>query len=138
MPSRHTARRAVPTKERAVRTIGETPQREPTASVLPFGTGAEVNARAQSSNPSARRAARARRRDFDQLVERIERRYADKPWRLRLRTALLVALGFAGFLFWFLLLGGIGVLLFVLGVTLEGDQVFFLIALGAILLTLGI
>jgi hypothetical protein len=97
-----------------------------------------VNARAQSSDPSARRAARARRRDFDQLVERIERRYADKPWRLRVRTALLVALGFAGFLFWFLLLGGIGVLLFVLGVTLEGDQVFFLIALGAILLTLGI
>ena len=79
-----------------------------------------------------------KQRDFDELVERIETRYADKPGRLRLRTALLVALGFAGFLFWFLLLGGVGAVLFLLGVTLEGEAVALLIAGAAIVLTLGI
>ncbi len=77
-------------------------------------------------------------RNFEALVERVERRYAGKPWRLRVKTALLVALGFAAVLFWFLLLAAIGAVLFFLGVTLEGEAVTLLLALGAVLLTIGI
>lgn len=76
--------------------------------------------------------------DVDALIERIESRFGDKPVRLRLRTGLLIALGYTGFLFWFVLLGAIGGLLFFAGVTLDFDGVVAFVAIGAVLLTVGI
>jgi len=76
--------------------------------------------------------------DVEALIERIESRFGDKPVRLRLRTGLLIALGYTGFLFWFVLLGAIGGLLFFAGVTLDFDGVVAFVAIGAVLLTVGI
>jgi Zn-dependent protease with chaperone function len=76
--------------------------------------------------------------EVDALINRIEARFSKRPVRLRVRTALLVALGYAGFLFWFLLLAMIGSSLFFAGVTLDFDGVVVLVAIGAVLLTIGI
>jgi hypothetical protein len=44
------------------------------------------------------------REQFDSLVERIEKRFGTRPLALRMRIALLLILGIAGFASWFLAL----------------------------------
>lgn len=52
------------------------------------------------------------RQDFDTLVSNLERRFAERPWALSFRAALIVALGYAGFLLWVISIAAIGVVCF--------------------------
>jgi len=76
--------------------------------------------------------------DFDALVERIQQRYGSRPFALRMRIALLVALGYAGFLAVLLLVLVISGLLFMGAAAVGREPGIFLVAMVAVLLAFGI
>jgi Zn-dependent protease with chaperone function len=77
------------------------------------------------------------REEFDALVDRLEQRFRARPLALRVRVALMVGLGYAGFLFWFLLLFLVGAAFFVGGVAIDTAPGLVLLVLGSLLLTVG-
>jgi Zn-dependent protease with chaperone function len=80
---------------------------------------------------------RMTREQFDEFVGGIERRLGARPLALRLWIALIVALGYGVFLFWFLLVFLIGMLFFLGAVAVDTVPGLVLLAAGSLLLTLG-
>ena len=75
---------------------------------------------------------------FDQLVNRIQRKYDSRPWALRWKIALIVALGYAGFLAILLVVLALSAAL-VMGAILAGQEPsIFLMAVVAVLLAFGL
>ena len=84
-------------------------ERRPSPALSPGPPGHRGNARESAGRTwfSARRKGPERpmtREQFDSLVERIEKRFGTRPLALRMRIALLLILGIAGFASWFLAL----------------------------------
>ena len=75
---------------------------------------------------------------FDQLVTRIQRRYGSRPLWLRVRTAWLVAVGYAGFLAGLLLVLLVSAGLAVAAVVAGTEPSIFLMAIVAVLLAFGL
>jgi len=78
------------------------------------------------------------RRDFDELVRRVEARYRGRPAALERGTAAWMALGMAGLLAWLALLFSLGAVAFGLGVVLEPGVGLWVIGLGVLLLVYAI
>ena len=75
---------------------------------------------------------------FDQLVNRIQKKYQLRPLALRLRIALLVGLGYSGFLAVLLLVVVLATALILLVTIAEKAPSIFLVGLVALLLAFGI
>ena len=75
---------------------------------------------------------------FDQLVTRIQQRYGSRPLWLRVRTAWLVAVGYAGFLAGLLLVLVISAGLVIAAVVAGTEPSIFLMAIVAVLLAFGL
>ena len=78
------------------------------------------------------------RRKFDELVERIEARYAGRPAALERATARWVSLGLAGITVWVGLLLLLGVTFFAAGIVVEPPGSLFLLGLGVVLIISGV
>ncbi len=74
---------------------------------------------------------------FDALVERIEARYGARPRALALRTAVWLVVGYAGFLCWLLAVVVMSGLFLAGAVAVDSFAGLLLLALGALLLTVG-
>jgi Zn-dependent protease with chaperone function len=75
---------------------------------------------------------------FDRLVDRIQTKYRNHPWALRGRIALLVGLGYAGFLAGILLVLIVALLLTVVAIVTQEAPGVVLIGFVALMLPLGI
>lgn len=75
---------------------------------------------------------------FDQLVNRIQQKYSVRPLALRMRIALLVGLGYAGFLAVLLIVLMLAAALAVAALVADSEPSIFLMALVAILLAFGL
>ena len=75
---------------------------------------------------------------FDQLVNRIQTRYAAHPLALRLRIALWVGLGYAGFLAILLLVAILAAVLVVAAIVADKEPSVFLMAIVAVLVAFGL
>ena len=75
---------------------------------------------------------------FDQLVKRIQQRYGSRPLWLRVRTAWLVVVGYAGFLAGLLLVLAISAGLTIAAVVAGTEPSIFLMAIVAVLLAFGL
>lgn len=78
------------------------------------------------------------RQDFEDLVRRIEARYAGRPAALERATAAWVTLGRAAILSWLALLGLLGAAAFAGGVVLEPAVGLWLLAVGVLLIVYGL
>lgn len=72
------------------------------------------------------------RDQLNAFVTRAERRWSGRPGTLRLWAAGIIAIGYAGFLVWFLLLAGIAAVFFVGSVSLDSAGGLVLLVLGGI------
>ena len=70
------------------------------------------------------------RKDFDDLVRRMERRHAGRPAALERSTTAWMALGLAGFLGWVGLLFAVGIAAFAAGVVLPFEAGVWLLIAG--------
>jgi Zn-dependent protease with chaperone function len=77
------------------------------------------------------------RQDFDDLVRRIEARFAGRPAALERATAAWVALGLAGLVSWLALLLLLGAGAFAAGVVLEPAVGIWLLGVGVLLIVYG-
>lgn len=77
------------------------------------------------------------REEFDALVHRIDERLGSRPLALRVRVGLMVLLGYAGFLAWFMLLFLVGLAFSVGAVAVDTGPGLALLVAGSLLLTLG-
>ncbi|MBC7816613.1 MAG: M48 family metalloprotease, partial [Planctomycetaceae bacterium] len=75
---------------------------------------------------------------FDQLVNRIQAKYGSRPLALRVRIALLVGLGYSGFLALLLIVLILATALAVGAVVADKEPSIFLIAIVAVLLAFGL
>jgi Zn-dependent protease with chaperone function len=78
------------------------------------------------------------RSDFDELVRRIERRYAGDHGPLERATAIWIALGLAGILAWVGVLSLLGIAAFAAGVVAGPEASVWLLGVGSILLAYAI
>jgi Zn-dependent protease with chaperone function len=78
------------------------------------------------------------REQFDQLVHRIECRFASRPWALRIDIFFRVLLGYGVFLLWFMHTPVIGAVLLLLAPMIDDSVVaLVLFAIGSLLVVLG-
>ncbi len=75
---------------------------------------------------------------FDQLVNRIQTRYGSRPWALRWRIALVVALGYSGFLAVLLAVIMLSVALMFGAILADKEPSVVLVAIVALLLAFGV